>query len=664
MKVKTYLSSLIAMLALTVGLQPLAAKRHDHKEQSKGCQQTCKSHHSSKNNESLLECCKKATCQAKDIAKCCSKVKREVREINQKQFCQFVITADDINDASTSAGFLITEPGVYCLSEQVDWKSAIQDGFAITIASNDVVLSGNGHTIKQLNTNVRHAFVIQVQVGSQNVKIQDIVLEGGSGGAIYVAGNNKRLVLDSVTTINCGYFGPTTLDTNIVTFPTFPAWSAAVLFNGGSPTNDNAGLRPISEVVIVNCNFFDTGFLGPITNPTKFEGQVSPILTVHTSEISITHTNIIGCFGDNRAWGISHWGRSGATPGSLPDLVDRTRNGLWSELLVQNVISHNLAKGVWTRRFDDLQFQDSNIQEIDVELVRNLTGAFPDSIIPGAEGAKIETPNLVMQRVNFTDIKCYNRPGTGPWTIGPNPADPVLTLACYGLLTPAGNVRNVLVEDCTCTNVSMGPNIIMNRLPDIHGFMCNTSPLAKSQINRCHVSNMQSPVGPVSGFVANGTAGSTNNNIANCVAEFITHLPGGTGTATIPHAYGFFVTAKDNVLLGNEANNITSTDPAGQAYGIRLSTTADNAIISGNRVIKCVAPNNPNANTSAGIRDDSVLQNSTFDNNYAAFNGPGGTVNFIPATLTAGTPIQNWIVPGLPAAPVAGKLDNINRRNP
>ena len=325
-------------------------------------------------------------------------MKSIVTEINDKLMCDFVIYPEDINDAPTAQGYIISAPGNYCLAQGVDWTSAQQDGFAITIASSDVVLSGNNHFIKQFNSNVRHLFPIQIQVGARNVKIQDILLERGSGGAIYVGGNNSQIVLERVTTLNCGYFGPTTLDINIVTFPTFPSWSASVLFNGGSPTNDNAGLRPIREVVITDCNFFDTGFLGSIDNPTQSESQVSPILTVHTSDISITRSNIIGCLGDNRGWGISHWGRSGAVAGSTPALVDRTRNGLWSELLIQNVRSHSLAKGVWTRRFDDLQFQDSNVQEIDCELVRNLTGAFPESVGPGAEGAKIESPNFVAQR--------------------------------------------------------------------------------------------------------------------------------------------------------------------------------------------------------------------------------------------------------------------------
>jgi len=177
---------------------------------------------------------------------------------------------------------------------------------------------------------------------------------------------------------------------------------------------------------------------------------------------------------------------------------------------------------------------------------------------------------------------------------------------------------------------------------------------------------MQSPVGPIFGFNLGSPilATITNNNITNCVAENITHLPGGTGTANLPYAAGIGVAGKDQVLLGCVANNITSTDAAvGEAYGIRLSTNTDSAIIANNRVIKCTSPNLA-ANTSGGIFDASVLQNSTYENNYAEFNGRLGNVNFIPATLTPGTPIQDWIVPGFPAAQVAGKLDNINRRNP
>ena len=110
-------------------------------------------------------------------------------------------TGGDIN------GLIISEPGNYRICENVDWFGGITDGFAITLASDDIVLDLGSHTIKQVNTLSVRNFAIQVNANLERITIQHGFINQFSGGGIHVRAGVDCITVDGIQFSHTGYNG-------------------------------------------------------------------------------------------------------------------------------------------------------------------------------------------------------------------------------------------------------------------------------------------------------------------------------------------------------------------------------------------------------------------------------------------------------------------------
>jgi len=230
----------------------------------------------------------------------------------------------DINDASTTGknGYLISKPGKYVLAKDIDWSVNTPDSFAITVAAHNVTLDGNGHTIKQLDTAVKHAIGIHVLAGAKNVKIENFVLKTLSGGGIWFRGANEEVAVIGIKTINCGYLGKTMLDSNGMGPKAPQAFTQGILLDGGHG-------RPIKKAQITNCTFVESGILRD--KEPKYETACGAMLVYQAEDITIKGCAIDGCVGRDVSWGLT---------------LIAISNALASDVVITDVMSRGDAQGV------------------------------------------------------------------------------------------------------------------------------------------------------------------------------------------------------------------------------------------------------------------------------------------------------------------------------
>jgi len=189
MTLKRYLLGFVAMLTLV--LQPLTAA-------------VCKSEKHAKH----------------DKCDCCQQVKKIVRKIDDKQQCEFVIHAKDI----TKEGFVIRYSGSWCLDGDVEFTPANPvvptKIAAIRIASDNVVLNLNNHTISQGNT-VQGVIGIQLDPALKDVSIVNGTLQRFTQAAIFSfipdtfpQSSSKHLLFQNLTIINNGVDGQSRPETD------------------------------------------------------------------------------------------------------------------------------------------------------------------------------------------------------------------------------------------------------------------------------------------------------------------------------------------------------------------------------------------------------------------------------------------------------------------
>lgn len=241
------------------------------------------------------------------------------------------ITEKEINQPN---GYVIKAPGLYKLRENVNWFVKLPDSFAITIACNDVTFEGDSHFIKQLDTSKKHVIAIQVKEGVTGTKIENLILKDISGGGIRFCGKNAKLVLKGIKTINCGYFGLTSLDPNGFKADTPRAVTQGILLEGSVET-------PIKDAEIRSCTFVESGILrsqppGP-PGPPRFETNCGAIGIYHASDVTITGCAIDGCAGRDSAYGIT--------------LVDIS-NVFISDNIITDIVSRADAQGLYQHNID------------------------------------------------------------------------------------------------------------------------------------------------------------------------------------------------------------------------------------------------------------------------------------------------------------------------
>ena len=119
-------------------------------------------------------------------------IKHELKELNKKQSCTKIITAKDIG----TTGYVINDPGYYCLGEDVNFASTSPFTPAIQVLANDVTIDLEGHTLKQVNQGAV-PYVYGVIIGQNpflvespdfvlnNVTVTNGTIENFSGNGIF-----------------------------------------------------------------------------------------------------------------------------------------------------------------------------------------------------------------------------------------------------------------------------------------------------------------------------------------------------------------------------------------------------------------------------------------------------------------------------------------------
>ncbi len=194
-------------------------------------------------------------------------------------------------------GYIIKNPGIYRIEENIELNSAESNSFAITIACDDVSLMGNGKYLKQINLSLKHNIGIQIQENLKNISIENLALKDFSGGGIWVHGNAQNIHLAQLKFSNCGFNKTTTLDRKTLPFDIPSELSFEILIDGGYA-------KQFRGVEIVDCTFSECGILRSSKNSLCAPIH-SAICAYQGSDLKIIGCTIDGIVGRSQAYGIT-----------------------------------------------------------------------------------------------------------------------------------------------------------------------------------------------------------------------------------------------------------------------------------------------------------------------------------------------------------------------
>lgn len=382
---------------------------------------------------------------------------KEWKAINKEASCDdpILIHEDEINAASALSvnGYVISQPGTYVLCENVLWQNPLNvtgssGHYAITIASDNVVLDLGGYAIRQANTTPGPAtragvpgtgepaivpntglpnpanannFAIQISANVQDIVLKNGILTNLSGGGIIGRGGIKNLEIDGFIMNNCSYNGAEFIDRGAL-FGFRDYWSVALFLYGGSTTGNTnlnpanrASVNPLTAVTIRNITFNGTGYLGgtskapvqfvPNYNPTvtpqqPWNGDISAMWIDTVNSLVIEDIVANDTYADHEAFVL------GTNSCQYQQLRRWTTN---------RVISHSLNKGAWCFNTDSVDIEDIVVNGLNMQYVRDCArGGYPFGAEQdaGSEGLKIagSNTNVIAQRINFTDTQSVTSP--------------------------------------------------------------------------------------------------------------------------------------------------------------------------------------------------------------------------------------------------------------
>jgi len=271
-----------------------------------------------------------------------------------------------------SLNYIIKEPGTYILRQDILWQALDPDSFAITIACDNVILDGDGRTIKQKDPATKHAICVQVKEGIKNVTIQNMTLDSFSGGGIWFRGANEQVVVKGVKMANCGYNGMTQLDA-------LESKSYGILFDGGHK-------RPITNAQVIDCLFVEIGILRSI-KPTQFEANSSAIHGYHCKNVTIKGSTIDGCVARDSSSALA--------------FIDIS-NLLLSDVFITDIFAQKKAVGIFTDDVDG-EVQDCPQTGILSNIPPTLFGYYLDTH-PSAKENVAEDDAYVIQACHFKGV--------------------------------------------------------------------------------------------------------------------------------------------------------------------------------------------------------------------------------------------------------------------
>lgn len=261
--------------------------------------------------------------------------------------------------------YTIDKPGTYVFDEDILWPNHI------IIAANDVILNGDNHTIRQSNTSIKKCFGVKIKPGVKNVQILNLNLENLSGGGIWLQGNNSNITIKRVKVRNCGYSGLTSLDSNsliihdpkIQKIPT--AYSFGLLLDGGHN-------RPIKDIQIIECDFFETGIF-----ESKYEIASSAIIVYQAENILIKDCSVDGCVGIITAFGIT---------------LVAISNIVLDDVIISDIYSSRRAEGLFVH-----------------DIGANLHNVIPTSIISNINATDFRQRLIDHGNRDYNAIECQKR---------------------------------------------------------------------------------------------------------------------------------------------------------------------------------------------------------------------------------------------------------------
>lgn len=511
-----------------------------------------------------------------------------------------LISAADINPN----GYLITVPGVYCLSDDVTFAGTTANLSAIVIDSDDVVLLGHGHTLGQTSdTAGTNGILVN---GHTRVIIDNVTVTGFTGYGVRLNPISSYVTLNKINALENGALGVT----------------------GGGIGITSAIDSVTHDIYLNEVNASGNEFIG---------------LTIAGANKVIVRNSI---FNNNTAnalnpvvQGISSWGVFAAplftgVPSHDLTFIDCQANGN---------TALNGAIG-----FEVLSVPAFALPVItDVNFIRcvansNLGGGDLTGVNEG-EGIVIAgTENFIVK-----DCQAYSNQ-----SLATAPSGLAGFYASVGFGVPF-SCANGIFENCHAANNSGAADVSA-------GFrvISSNNIVLENCVSQNHINTNEA--GEAWGFttdtnLGNPTAFGTpvNNQFTfkNCVAQNNV-----AATTTLGGGFKFISqvnsTLSNSVSSGNGGYGILAGDPAGCEDA--QCASLDN-IINNNQIL---------GNSVAGILDTKAAANNAYYLNVSRSNGPAGAVNY--SGLPAGTPIRLWLLPAAPNATdsngILDPIDNMDVR--
>lgn len=533
------------------------------------------------------------------------------------------ITAKEINQPG---GFLITEPGVYCLKEDDFHYNPATDGDinapigAITISSDDVYLNLKKHTISQkTSSTTNNNFGIVVTANHKNITIANGTLENISGCSVLVKDGCQNIVINKIKTYKSGIrgnfqFAPPLVGTS------FRVTAGYAVLVQGIPANR------CEDIVINNSQFeYSTGVNNSFT-----------ITLVDTVNIKMNNLLV-----DNSSCSFFNAGIH----------ILRTNAVNVSNCLLKGLFAGFNLKGILSEFSNGLNVTNSTFADFTVN------GQIADEL----EAMEIFTNNGVLVKEctasNFNMTSALTSTTVFP---------PDLTTAphvfCMGIFFDF-NSNNYRIEDCTVTNLTLTSTAVSSsdNIFQVDGIVTRTTPAASGTVlfnagvKNCYVSGLNTNKGFATGYnagfagfqIANPPASQaltgTGFVLQDCVAENIV-------CAAVP-------SQASGILLYNQIKAVVENNVVTNTGGIGI--WVHGPYPNGSR--QCMIQNNTvSSNGSVGILDDTAATSlhNMYAGNHAYNNGPSGAVNYSGLPAFTPQPVWNLSAGPLPVSTAAPTLDN------
>lgn len=493
-------------------------------------------------------------------------------------------------------GFVITKPGVYCLSKDTSFDPLTPGLSAITVnvpagISSDVVIDLNSNTLSQGN-GTANTNGITVN-GQTNVIVRNGTIRNFTNDGILVQNNSDQLIFENLNVLKNGTAsGPVGVGGIVILGATNISLENV---NARENFGVGVGLSDVNNFFMDKCHCDDTqgvdlgapfgvtaiGFSAFVVDPpfASPKGLVGQPFTTASSNLFITNCSFNGTTGGGSAFA--------AIVGSLFGV--RARN-----ILFENCVATDTSSTLTSAQF--------------------------------AEGITVLGDNILIK-----DCVVDNLTSAG-------------TFANHLVGIEITTATNSLVENCTVAHVS-GSAIFVNGF-DIEGTATNSTfrNCVAYDVTNTAIPTIANPLIMACGFalekpilVPGLDAGGSGTVADSCIAQ---NVHGTTGSITA----GILINAQTNVLVqncvsNNNVNGILST---------QVTTTGFPGFPNANGIY---TNNTVENNSFAGFNDlaTSSVPNNAYYSNSARSNGPGSLSNYVGAVFPSPS-----TCPTLPCTPVAG----------